>query len=257
MQIMRDNGNSFSQIGKAVGCSAENARRVLFRRTGQTGRQDRAEQRERASEARERLARRLKEAMRESPGSTLADVSARVGCTEAEARRLTSLADRKLLLSSPSKRATSRLQWTNDELLDVLREAQIYEFPLTGPTYDELVQIGEIKGPTRRVFFQRFGSWAAACAAAGVQGVDAVRETYHSLWSDEDLFEFVWQYLVDPRTDGSFAGYESWARDATGAPSGGTLRNRLGAWSDIRDAAIRHCVGDGVASPEPPGIEGP
>ena len=237
---------SMRRTAECFGISSEAVRQILRRETGHSGKDVRAKAREKMETDHQELAARLREDIRNNPGDTVEQVAARVDCEPAVVEQLTSSKDRKFLIrpdEDPSdSNAESRLLWPSDQMLAALKEAELYEFPLTGTTYDRLVRIGEIKGPTRAVFFYRFGSWTTACAMAGVECREAIRDNYQSEWSDSDLYEFVWRYLNEPQTSGTFAGFESWARTTTGAPSGGTLRNRLGTWEQIRNAALRYHV---------------
>lgn len=87
---------------------------------------------------------------------------------------------------------------------------------------------------------RRFGSWTAACAAAGVTA-NKTRSTSRR-WSDEDVLEIVARYLAEALAvggSGSYAGYVAWAREQGGAvPSGPTLRQRSPAWNDLKARAL-------------------
>lgn len=87
---------------------------------------------------------------------------------------------------------------------------------------------------------RRFGSWIAACTAAGV-ATNKTRSTSRR-WSDEDVLAIVARYLVedaDGGGSGSYAGYVVWARAQDGAvPSGPTLRQREPKWNELKARAI-------------------
>lgn len=86
---------------------------------------------------------------------------------------------------------------------------------------------------------RRFGSWNAACAAAGV-ATNKTRSTSRR-WNDDDVLAVVARYLADAREageSGSYAAYVTWARAQAGSvPSGPTLRQR-GSWADLKAAAL-------------------
>jgi hypothetical protein len=130
-------------------------------------------------------------------------------------------------------------QWTADDCIKVLKEAATYAFPLTVLEYRRLIDSNSIIGPTLPIFSSRFGSWVDACAAAGVETGTAQRE-YDSAWSDSDLVRIVRQFLWESKdTSWSIQNYDNWrASHESQMPSTGSLRNRLGTWSEIRVLAL-------------------
>lgn len=130
-------------------------------------------------------------------------------------------------------------QWTADECIKVLKEAATYAFPLTVLEYRRLIDSKSIIGPTLPIFSSRFGSWLDACAAAGVE-TGAAQRQYDSAWSDTDLVRIVRQFLWESRyTSWSIQNYDRWrASHESQMPSIGSLRNRLGTWSEIRVMAL-------------------
>jgi hypothetical protein len=130
-------------------------------------------------------------------------------------------------------------QWTADDCINVLKEAATYAFPLTVLEYRRLIDSNSIIGPTLPIFSSRFGSWVDACAAAGVETGNAQRE-YDSAWSDSDLIRIVRQFLWESRDiSWSLQNYDRWRLNhESQMPSIGSLRNRLGTWSEIRVLAL-------------------
>ena len=129
--------------------------------------------------------------------------------------------------------------WTSDECLRVLREAATFAFPLTILEYRKLVDSNTIEGPTTAIFNARFGSWTAACAAAGVETGSALRE-YDSSWSDAEILLEVRRFMWETREVGwSPENYEKWRQSQDAAiPSFALIRMRLGAWSQVRVMAL-------------------
>ena len=105
--------------------------------------------------------------------------------------------------------------------------------PLTNGGYDTW-QRGRDEAASPALLIRRFGSWRAACEAAGLR-VNTTRSTTRR-WSDDDLVAVVAEYLADDGAQGTFAGYSAWARSREGTPSGATLRQR-GTWADWRRRA--------------------
>lgn len=83
---------------------------------------------------------------------------------------------------------------------------------------------------------RRFGSWNAACAAAGV-ATNKTRSTSRR-WSDDDVLAIIARFLEEDPGSGSYAAYVEWARvqEPGTVPSGPTLRQR-GAWAELKAAA--------------------
>lgn len=104
--------------------------------------------------------------------------------------------------------------------------------PLTNAAYDAWQRTHE-DAASPALVIRRFGSWRAACQAAGVRA-NTTRSTSRR-WSDDDLVAAVAAYLREGDGD-SYAGYTAWAATQEDAPSGATLRQR-GAWSDFKARA--------------------
>lgn len=124
--------------------------------------------------------------------------------------------------------------FSDRQLLDGLRAAaaQLGE-PLTNGDYDTW-QRGQDAAASPALLIRRFGSWRAACEAAGLTA-NATRSTSRR-WSDDDLVAAVATYLAADGATGSFADYSAWAKSHADAPSGATLRQR-GAWADLKRRA--------------------
>lgn len=130
-------------------------------------------------------------------------------------------------------------RWTDEDICETLRQASIYEFPLSATAYSELLQVGQIDGPSVPRIWQRFGSWTTACAAAGVVAREAPNREYTSRWSDEELLQLVRGYLMDPNAPSSAHRFDEWKRaNAPDGPSAQTLRNRFGSWNEVKRRAL-------------------
>jgi hypothetical protein len=124
--------------------------------------------------------------------------------------------------------------FSDTQLLDALRAAaaELGE-PLTNGGYDTW-QRHHDEAASPALLIRRFGSWRAACEAAGLRA-NSTRSTSRK-WSDEDVVGIVAAYLASEGATGSFADYTVWARTQDGVPSGATLRQR-GAWADLKRRA--------------------
>jgi hypothetical protein len=101
--------------------------------------------------------------------------------------------------------------------------------------------------PSSALYLQRFGSWNDAKVAAGLPLNRTARQHYVRAFSDEDLIEAVAQFLRtdNPRNPlekfGAYQ-YDRWRKEMVKAgfsyPSLSLIRVRLGAWQDVKHAAI-------------------
>lgn len=135
-------------------------------------------------------------------------------------------------------RGTDR-RWRRDDLLNAVKIAGTFHFPLSAPQFDELVSIGEIHSPGSQTIAKRFGTWKAACEAAGVEPTTRGRGNYEQKWSWDEIVGFVVEYLMDLSTVGSFADYEDWRSKQTNeVPSGALVRKRMSTWGDAVGYAL-------------------
>lgn len=107
----------------------------------------------------------------------------------------------------------------------------------------------DLEGPSVPKIWQMFGSWSSAINAAGLLARESGRKK-STRFTDQELLDFVVQYLLDPTANGrSFAGYDRWRpNNAPHGPSGAWLRNRLGRWQDVRARAWQHAVSTGAVT---------
>lgn len=134
---------------------------------------------------------------------------------------------------SPSRRA-GRQDYSDEDIARALRHAAAESGdPLSVARYDACAHV-----PSSSRIIQRFGSWSAACAAAGLRTRVASRR-YASTWNVEMVGAAVGRYLASPGASGSYVGYASWAKATDGEPSAQTVRNVLGGWAQAKAAAVR------------------
>lgn len=101
--------------------------------------------------------------------------------------------------------------------------------------------------PSHNTIVLRFGSWRAACEAAGVKiAARRATNTWTRRWTDEELLGWARRYFQEAGATGTNSGYDRWAEDH-GGPSMITLRNRLGRWADIRARLAQERADDTTA----------
>lgn len=122
-----------------------------------------------------------------------------------------------------------RETFSDEDILEALRHAarQLGE-PLSHNKYDTVPG-----GPSSARIIQRFGSWRAACGAAGVESGSPSR-TYRQRWDRAAVAAAVRDFL---QLGSTYSQYEAWARENPDRPSGATVRNVLGGWAAAKAAA--------------------
>ncbi|MBD8870589.1 homing endonuclease associated repeat-containing protein [Nocardioides donggukensis] len=127
-------------------------------------------------------------------------------------------------------------RYTEAELLAGVRAAaaELGE-PLTVLGYDR--HRTEHGGASGQLVVRRFGSWSAACEAAGVKA-NASR-SWSRRWSEAELVAHVATYLASPGARGTYNDYAAWARETEGVPSGPTIRNSFPRWAELKELAER------------------
>ncbi len=233
-------GDTLDQIGAAHGLTRERIRQLLKKHGGPSGDEIREL---RAAEARS-AQRAHEEAV---TGAIREALDGRGPTTVGEMAEATGLDGGDIARHWPQDLAHLRLwgagkgesRWSDEDICEALRQASAYEFPLTTSAYSELLQVGQINGPSVPRIGQRFGSWTAACAAAGVVAGDPWNREYESRWSDEDLLQIARAYILDPNAPSSAHRFDEWKREyAPDGPSAQTLRNRFGSWTEVKRRAL-------------------
>lgn len=124
--------------------------------------------------------------------------------------------------------------YTDDDVVRaLLRAAGMAGTPLTVAGYDRVAR--DLSGPSSARIVQRFGSWNAACSAAGLP-TNPGRGAPGRRWPREVVVSAVADYLATDGARGSYADYGRWAQE-TGGPSPQTVRNILGGWTAAKAAA--------------------
>lgn len=136
---------------------------------------------------------------------------------------------------------------TDDELLTALQQWAAETDKHTGDSYTQwAVERGL---PGKQIPTMRFGGWNNALRRAGLHHLVRDRGGPRPTMSDEMLWAGVLQFFRDDLHNYSFQAYDEYWRDR-GLASAGTVRARLGAWSDIK-ARVRQLMRYAVAPQEP------
>lgn len=233
-------GLTLDEIGAEFGVTRERVRQLLKKHGGPSAKEIRdvraaeARSAERARE--EAVSRTLRDALDGRGPMTVDEMVTVTGFEASDVSKYwpTDLAHLRLWGTGQGES-----RWTDEDICEALRKAAIYEFPLTTTAYSELLQVGQISGPSVPRIGQRFGSWTVACEAAGVVAGDPWNREYESRWSDEDLLQIARAYLLDPSAPNSAHRFDEWKRaNAPDGPSAQTLRNRFGSWTEVKRRAL-------------------
>lgn len=243
---MRLEGATLSAIGDEYGLSRERVRQIIRAEGGPSPKDVRARVAARSlareEEFRSEVEAALHELLATQGAQSVPEAAIATGLSEATVLRFWP-EDAGHLRIRPAGRASQT--WTDEQILEAIRSAAIYEYPLTSSAYSELVRCGEVKGASLPRVNQRFGGWIAACELAGVEPGHTSRPAYESRWTDAELLAYVREYLVDPSWPSSAHRFDVWRRQvAPDAPSFQTVRNRVGTWENAKRLALRPNEGD-------------
>jgi DNA-directed RNA polymerase alpha subunit len=241
----RRDGWTLKEIGYKSGVTKERARQIIARAGGPTGREFSETKRLKREEAEQQEAATIRADVRAHPGTTTEDAAKRVGVDPTRVQRALTNAEKKLIVDRRVDSGDRLLTWTRDALIKCVQNAATYNWPVTTNSYSALVEVGEIDGPTVATFYKRFGSWINACEAAGVEAGQTPIESYNRAWTEEDLYRYVCEYLLDPKTIGTMGDMGLWLAKRETAPSNPTIRNQLGGWQTIKAGAIDRLVASG------------
>ena len=235
MVDLRTSGRSLGEIGEKFGLTRERVRQILLKSGAPSSQEVKALRESIRIDKLEEIKLVAIARAAEMPHKTLEQVAEELYVSAIELKRI--MTQQEINLFARPLRASLQ-KWSDQEILDVLRQAATLEFPLTVKAYSKLLEEGFLKGPSAARISQRFRSWQSACDLAGVEPGTRTRPLDISRWTDEDLYEAVIRYLKLSESTGAASDYDSWASGQDDVPSMGTLRNRLGAWNQIRNKAI-------------------
>jgi hypothetical protein len=133
-----------------------------------------------------------------------------------------------------------------DDIINSLKDASLLAFPVTGNSYDELLENGVIQGVSRGRIVQVFGSWTAACEYAEVEpGAPLKNVTYVRSYGKGEMLRVVGQFLIDDDMRGraggvhSYGTWKSLQEFADILPSDGTIRNQVNSsWRRVKELAL-------------------
>jgi hypothetical protein len=229
-------GATLQQVGDEFRISRERVRQICVK-AGLNRETVKAANKARELAASDLLEVSAREDLLSHPGTTLQESAKRQGVPVSTLRTVITPEMSKLFVRR-NRSGSAGTDWTRARIIEVLVEAETLAFPLTASSYDELVSMRIVDGPSGARIHQVFGGWHAACDAAGVECGRPRPGGYSSKWTDADLVAAAARYLEDGSSTGTFADFDRWLRGETDLPSAQTVRNRLGPWSEVKTAAV-------------------
>lgn len=235
-------GEDLTAIGKDYAMSRERARQIVAKTTTMSNEDIRqARQRRRdadRAQAENLKAQQIREIADQHPQATLNTLVTLTGHPLATVRDALDWTERERRCDSQNYTSVPEAE----VLAEIRRVANLPAgSPLTGAFYEQHRNDGV--GVSHARLLQRYGTWTAACEAAGVPatGPNPTR-TYARNWTEEVMVELVWVYLSN-HTGGTYAGFEAWLRTQDGTPSAQTVRNSIGSWVQMKRRAIETHAG--------------
>ena len=240
MVDLRTSGKSLGEIGEKFGVTRERVRQILLKSDAPSFQEVKALRESIKADKLEEIRSLALERASKLPHKTVEEIAQELNVSPIELKRVLTPQESNLFAR---QLRTGSQKWSDQQIVDVLREAATLEFPLTVKAYSNLLEDGFLKGPSAARISQRFRSWQNACDLAEVEAGTRSRPRDQSRWTDNDLYAAVILYLRLPQSTGAARDYDSWASDQDDVPSMGTLRNRLGEWNQIRNTAIEMMAG--------------
>ena len=231
-----EEGMTLRAISDRFGVTSEGIRRLLLG-YGVNVRAAKARRLRCEREERRALIASVEAFVRAHPGITAAELGHVLDLRTDDLDSLTR-GVRHLVLCPVDEDELTRLAARRAGIVESLRRAGTLVSPLTGEAFDGLVADGLVPGPSRQIAMTVFGSWVAACEAAGVTPGDTLRPSYERRWTDDEIDLALVEYLTTPDSPGTGEGYEQWAKDRE-VPSGPLVRSRsFGSWKEVTRRAL-------------------
>jgi hypothetical protein len=183
------------------------------------------------------------------PGIKMDDLSALL---MTESKYLYSVLNKntKKFIYTDEKVNSNSSNFTDDEILEALRLAEAFESPVNRNLYDDLVGRGLIKGPGSQTVMKRFSTWNKACQLADVNYNESVRDSYETLWTKDEMLDYVIEFLKNRSFGVGINSYDEWRIETlSNAPSGAHLRHNFDTWINSKNSALQKMF-DNKISPE-------
>lgn len=143
---------------------------------------------------------------------------------------------------------TADPEFSDDFIIGAIKMAAAIRSPLSAPMYENLVERGLVKGPKSQTIAKRFGTWSNACLNAGVMYVRSVRGEYSKTWSEEEIHNFLIDFLKCKEFGVGVLSYDEWrGKFRVEAPSSGHIRNVFGSWIDAKNNCLSYMKNQNIS----------
>lgn len=171
----------------------------------------------------------------ENSGRPIAEAVDKFRISQTEISKM--LGDRKSLHPANIRKSKeNRTRWSDEEILSLIRKCKEETGKISAQAFqDWSVPRG---GPTKQTPTIRFGTWANAVKAAGVEGTYAVQRK--RAFNDDDMYAALVEFCSEPRASYAVHEYEEWSSNLRTVPSAALLRNRLRkSWPELIEVALK------------------
>jgi hypothetical protein len=233
-------GETLEEIGLSFGLSRERVRQIITE-SGHSVSQIRARRKRVADEQIAERRKAVSTWIEAHKGCTPFELETHFGEPIEELSELLTPRLRALILmdeDGENPKASANTKWTKEQILFALQQAAKKSSPLTREAYDRLVESKAVVGPVGSRIVHIFTSWSIACAIAGVEPGEALRNNYEKEFSTEALVEALAQFIVESESLSTQA-YDNWRSQREGLPSSITIRLKFGSWTESRRRALQ------------------
>lgn len=193
------------------------------------------------------LEKRAIQIIENNPGIKLSHLSSTLGVDE-ELLSLALQRHAKKFIYSEERDSANASTFSDEDLLEALRLAEAFESPTNRNLYDDLVRRGIIKAPGSQTIMKRFGTWIRACDLANVSHNESARENYEKLWAEEEILDYVIEFLKNRNFGAGIDSYDEWRIETfTNAPSGAHTRNTFSTWINAKNMALQKMREEGIS----------
>lgn len=181
------------------------------------------------------------------PGIQLAELSKTLNIDQTTLASALQKNTKKFIFSEERKFANTS-KYSDDDILEALRLAEAFESPINHNLYDDLVSRGLVKGPSSQTVMKRFDTWNKACEAANISYTESFRGGYESLWTEEEILDYLIEFLKNRTYGEGVESYDQWRIETlSSSPSGAHLRNIFNTWINAKNEALRKMARDGIS----------
>ena len=172
------------------------------------------------------------------PGATHLELCRELGVSEEDLQISLQPQTAKFIWTDPQEK-TNKSPFSDEAILEALKQAEAFESPISAPIYRDLVERGLVHGPGPQTVAQRFGTWKRACELADVTYNEAIRSSYDKQWTEIEMLKHVVDFLLNKSFGKAFQNYDEWRIETmTSAPSGAHVRKKFETWIDVRNKAL-------------------